>query len=433
VREAGPRGTRHEGIAEDRRGEHLDVRQRRHDDAEHDRRLVVLGLIAGTPPSEPGAASTSLPAPLYLGFAIASIGGPIALLTLFPGTVGAGIDAAGLVVLLALAVFAVPLAIWVAFSRRIVSPGGLSAFVGAAAGRRTAVAHGWVWSLAYFLYLPYTVTFVVYDLLPPVFPGIAPYRAALELLVPVALVAVVFLPVRAVLAGLGLLAAAQLVALLVLAGVELAHAGAAFAPRPSVDATGRAVGSAALLFVCASLPLYLGAEVRGGARIVRRGLVAATAIVGAAFLLAAIPLAAVPDGLREAAVPGAAIAQAYSGRALAVAVGLLTAGSTLALIVAEYLALARLLHWLHGPSLRTLYAWIAVPFLALDAISLVDPGRFYDDLLKPSLGALFVSQLVVFAVFPRWRRTGVAVAGALVASGLAAWGLYTLVAGSTSS
>ncbi len=31
--------------------------------------------------------------------------------------------------------------------------------------------HGWIWAFAYFLYLPYTVTFVVYDLLPPVFPG----------------------------------------------------------------------------------------------------------------------------------------------------------------------------------------------------------------------------------------------------------------------
>ena len=80
----------------------------------------------------------------------------------------------------------------------------------------------------------------------------------------------------------------------------------------------------------------------------RRGLVAAVAVVGAAFLAAAIPLAR-PNELRNAAVPGAAIAQAYSGRGPAVTVGLLTAGSTLALIVAEYLALARLLHWLHGP------------------------------------------------------------------------------------
>jgi len=343
------------------------------------------------------------------------------------------VDSTGLVVVLALAVFAVPLWIWLSFSQRLATSGGLSAFVEAAAGRRAAIAHGWIWALSYFLYLPFTVTFVVYDLLPPVFPGVHAYRAPLELLVPVVIVAVALAPVRWVLAGLGVLAAAELAGLLVLGGVEFSHVNAHFASHPSLNDTGRATGGTALLFVCASLPLYFGAEVRGGSRTVRRGIAIAVAAVGAAFLFAAIPLASVPHSLRAAAVPGAAIAQAYGGRGLAVAVGLLTAGGTLALIVAEYLALGRLLHWLHGPPLRTTLAWIAVPFLALDAISLVDPGRFYDDLLKPSLGALFASQLLVFLVFPRFRRGALAVAAAAVASGLAVWGLYTLFAGGAST
>ena len=379
-----------------------------------------------TPPAE-------IPASLYLGFAVASIGGPIALLTLLPGTAGDGLDSAGLVVLLALAVFAAPLGIWLSYSGSVVSPGGLSAFVRAAAGRRAAVAHGWVWALAYFLYLPYTVTFVVYDLLPPVFPGISGYRSSLELLLPVALVGVVLLPLRVVLACVGLLAVAQLAVMLVLAGFELSHTSAALAAHPNVNDTGRATGGTALLFICASLPLYLGAEVRGGSRTVRRGLAAAVALVGAVFLIAAIPLSGVPEELRNTAVPGAAIAQAYGGRGLAVAVGLLTAASTCALILAEYLALARLLHWLHGPPVRQLLLWLAVPFVAADAVSLVDPDRFYDDLLKPSLGALFVSQLVVFAVFPRFRRGALAIGAATVASGLAIWGLYILIAGGAST
>jgi amino acid transporter len=379
-----------------------------------------------TPPAE-------LPASLYVGFAVASIGGPIALLTLLPGTAGDGLDSAGLVVLLALAVFAAPLGIWLSYSGSVVSPGGLSAFVRAAAGRRAAVAHGWVWALAYFLYLPYTVTFVVYDLLPPVFPGISGYRSSLELLLPVALVGLVLLPLRVVLACVGLLAVAQLAVMLVLAGFELSHTSAALAAHPNVNDTGRATGGTALLFICASLPLYLGAEVRGGSRTVRRGLVAAVALVGAVFLIAAIPLSGVPEELRNTAVPGAAIAQAYGGRGLAVAVGLLTAASTCALILAEYLALARLLHWLHGPPVRQLLLWLAVPFVAADAVSLVDPDRFYDDLLKPSLGALFVSQLVVFAVFPRFRRGALAIGAATVASGLAIWGLYILIAGGAST
>ena len=132
-------------------------------------------------------------------------------------------------------------------------------------------------------------------------------------------------------------------------------------------------------------------------------------------------------------MPGAAIAQAYSGRSLAIVVGILTAAGTLALVVAEYLALARLLRWLHDIPLKTSYAWIAVPFLALDALSLASPNRFYDDLLKPSLGALFVSQLVVFLVFPRFRRSLPALAATAVASGLAGWGLYTLIWGSAST
>lgn len=367
---------------------------------------------------------------LFTGFAIASIGGPLALPTFLPGTAGDAADSAGLVVLLALAVFAVPLGIWLAYSSRVVSPGGLTAFVAAAAGRRAALAHGWIWALAYFLYLPYTVTFVVYDLLAPVFPGIAPYRSSLELALPVGLVLVALAPLRAVLAGLGVLGAAQLVLLPVVGGVALSHVGARFATAPGLEPTGRAVGGTALLFVCASLPLYLGGEVRGGSATMRRGLVIAVAVVGALFLVAAIPLSTVPNALRNSAVPGAAIAGAYGGRGLAIAVGLTTAAGTLALVVAEYLALARLIHWLHGAPVRSALSWIAIPFVAADVVSLVDPERFYSHLLKPSLAALFLSQLIVFLVFPRFRRGTVALAVAAVASGLAAWGLYTLFASS---
>jgi hypothetical protein len=74
-----------------------------------------------------------------------------------------------------------------------------------------------------------------------------------------------------------------------------------------------------------------------------------------------------------------------------------------------------------------------VPFLAADALSLVSPDRFYDDLLKPSLGALFVSQLVVFLVFPRFRRGALALGAAAIASGLVVWGFYTLIAGGVST
>jgi hypothetical protein len=132
-------------------------------------------------------------------------------------------------------------------------------------------------------------------------------------------------------------------------------------------------------------------------------------------------------------VPAAAIAKYYSGRPLEVAVALGIGVGTLALIVAEYLALGRLLHWLHGPPLRRVLLWIAVPFFAADVISLINPDEFYDKLLKPSLGALFISQLIVFLVFPLFQRGLRWIPLVAVASSLAAWGFYTLVAGTAAT
>lgn len=371
---------------------------------------------------------------LFVGFAIASIGGPLALPNFLPGTAGdEGIASSGLVVLLALAVFAAPLVLWLVYSRRVVSAGGLSAFVEAAAGRRAAVVHGWIWAFAYFLYLPYTITFVVYDVLTPIFPGLHPYRWALELVLPMAIVLLVLAPVRLALAVVALVGLAQLVLMLVLGGVTLGHVPVHLVHDANVDPIGRGVGGTALLFICASLPLYLGAEVRGGGRTVRRGLTAAVAAVGISFFVAALPLATIPPALREFPVPAATIAKYYSGRPLEVAVALGIAAGTLALIVAEYLALGRLLHWLHRVPLRRVLVWIAGPFVAADAISLIDPEQFYDKLLKPSLGALFVSQLIVFVVFPLFRRGLRWVPLVAVASGLAVWGFYTLVSGSAST
>jgi hypothetical protein len=240
-------------------------------------------------------------------------------------------------------------------------------------------------------------------------------------------------PVRLALAALVLVGLAQLVLMLVLGGVTLGHVPVRLAHEPSLDPIGRGVGGTALLFICASLPLYLGAEVRGGSRTVRRGLAAAVAIVGACFFVAALPLATVPGALRDFPVPAATIAKYYSGRPLEVAIALGIAAGTLALIVAEYLALGRLLHWLHGFELRRVLVWIAGPFVIADVISLINPEEFYDKLLKPSLGALFVSQLIVFLVFPLFRRGVRWLPLVTVASALAVWGFYTLVSGSAST
>jgi len=388
--------------------------------------------VSASPARQPG-----LPRSLFVGAAVASIGGPLALVSLYvPGAAGRAVSSSGLTVALAVAVFLAPLAIWLGYSERIVSAGGLAAFVEAAAGRTAARLQALIWIVSYFLYLPYTVTYVVYDVLAVVFPGVAPYRASLELVIPAAIVLFVLAPTVAVLAVLSAAAAVQLVLVAVLGTLSLTKAGAAgssFAPHAGAAATGRGVGAVALLFVCASLPLFFGAEVRGASGTIRSGLVVAYAAVVAFLLFAAVPLASVPRALREADLPGVAIAQAYSGRGLAVSVGLASAASVAALIVLEFLALGRLGHWLLGTAVRPTLAAIGVPFVVADAVSLIDPDRFYVDLLRPSLIALFLSQFIVFALFPLFRlRTRprllpAAVALTAVACALMGYGLYTAV------
>jgi len=170
-----------------------------------------LGITAGSP------AGARLPAPLFLGFALASIGGPLALVSLYEaGAAGPALSSAGLTTALGLVAFAPPLAIWLRYSERIASAGGLYAFVEAAAGRRLARVQAALWTISYFLYLPYTVTYVVYDLLPVIFPGIGPYRWPLELAIPLGLVALALAPLDSVLVLVLALAGVQLVLMLAL-------------------------------------------------------------------------------------------------------------------------------------------------------------------------------------------------------------------------
>jgi amino acid transporter len=212
----------------------------------------------------------------------------------------------------------------------------------------------------------------------------------------------------------------------------LRHVGApasSFTHVSSPEHVVRGSANVALLFLCGSLPLFLGAEVIGGSRTIRRSLVVAGALVVGYLVLAAWPLAAVDPSLVHANLPGFEIAQAYSGRALAIAIGVGGAVSVTGLIVAEYLALSRLLFAVTRIPVRKLLLWIGVPFVAFDALSLIDPEAFDENVLRPSLIALFVSQLIVFAVFPtyRARRGKLTPVDVLIAAGafaLMTWGLY---------
>lgn len=389
-----------------------------------------MGLI-GAKARGPGGA-------LVFGLALASLGGPLALSALFaPGVAGPAVSSVGLATLLGAALFCLPIAVWWRYSEEISSAGGLTAFVQAAAGRRLAVAQGAIWAVAYFLYMPYTVSYVAYDQLPAIFPGIAPYRFLLQLVLPLVAIGIVLAPLAGVAAALGLLGAAQLVLLLALGAVELRHVGAplsSFAAHGGAHALTRATLGMSLLFVCGSLPLFLGEEVRGGGRTIRLAIAGAFCLAVPYVVFASFPLARVAQELRGEEIPGLSIAQAFAGRPFAVAVGLGVVASTLVLVLLEYLALTRLLHFATGLPLQRLTLAIGVQFVAADAIGLVDPEQFYEKTLLPSLGALWLSQLVVFAVYPLYRRrrerlTALDLALAVASSALVAWGFYLVVSG----
>ena len=378
-------------------------------------------------PSAPGIGG--LP---FLGVVVASLGGPLALAALYvPTIVGDVTTASGLVTVTGSLMFVVPLVVWLRYARDVAGAGGLYDYVVAGGGRRLARLQAGLWIASYLLYLVYTTAAIVYDTLPTVLPWIRPYQPALELVIPVVLAGVMLAGRTAILAVLGVLATGQLLLVAALAVVTIGHGAPAssFTVPAGSTTLARASGMVALLYVCGSLPLFLGGEVRHPRRTLRRGMAGGFLIVAAGVTAAVYPLAANPAFTR-APIPGVAVAQVFSGRALAVAVGVGVAVSTAGVMLVEYLALSRLLHALTARPVRHIVGVLALVLVATAPLTLINPDRIYADLLKPSLIALWLSQLIVFAVYPRFTRR----AGRLRLSnmGLAAgaslfalYGLYT--------
>lgn len=369
----------------------------------------------------------------FTGVAVASFGGPLALAALAaPGLAADAADSAGLAMLAAAVVFTVPLAIWLRYSRHISSSGGLYAFVEAAAGRRVALAQAALWTVSYVLYLVYTTVQIVYDLLPGVVPGERRYQTLLALAIPVALAAVMIAGRTAALIVLGLIAAGQLALAGVLDGVTLAHVStpvSSFGTGAPAGSLAKAGAQTSLLYICGSLPLFLGGELATPARTIRRGLIAAFLLTAGVVVLAVAPLAAAP-GLLHTQVPGVSLVEQFSGAGLAEAVGIGVAVSTAGVILCEYLALTRLVHAIGHWRLRPIAIAIGAVLVLAAPFSLIDPNGFYSSLLKPSLLALWLSQLVVFAVYPlfaakRRQRAWPAWLLGLGASAFAIYGLWT--------
>jgi amino acid transporter len=377
----------------------------------------------------------TLPTALFAGFAVSSVGGPLALAALYlPDAVGGrAISSMGLTVLAGAALFAAPLLIWWRYSAEIASDGGLYAFVERAAGRRVALVQGCIWTFSYFLYLPFTVTYLVYDQLPESFPGIVPHQKLLELALPIAIATALLAAERLVFVLVAVVAVVQVALTVVLAVVIAEHAGVhpgAFRLHSNGPSVARGIGNVSLLFICASLPLFLGGEVSGGGRTVRRTIVASVVITGVLIVAVAVPMAALGDSqLAALEAPGYTLVKAYEGNDLATVIALGAAASVVAVIVAEFVALTRLMRAMLGVSIERAARVIAVLFVAGDAISLIDPQRFYSYALTPSLVALYVSQAIVFLVYPRFRGrpTRLEWLAVAAATGLAAFGLEVVI------
>jgi hypothetical protein len=193
----------------------------------------------------------------------------------------------------------------------------------------------------------------------------------------------------------------------------------------------------ALLFVCGSLPLFLGGEVERPHRTIRRVLPSVFVLTAVIVVIAVLPMAVDPAFTR-AAIPGMSLVRVDVGSAVALAVGVGVAASVVGVMVVEYVALTRLAHAVTGRSTQTAARWLAVPLVLAGPVSLINPNAFYDDLLKPSLVALWLSQLIVVAVYPMYARArgrlrlthvllGAAGAAVLV------FGLWSTVFGSSST
>jgi amino acid transporter len=255
----------------------------------------------------------------FASVAVISFGGPLALAALYaPGIVAGASASAGLAMAAAVVVFAFPLAIWLRYSRQVNGSGGLYSFVEAAAGRPVALIQAGLWIVSYLLYLLYTTAQIVYDTLSAVLPGERRYQPLLEIAIPVALAGVMIAGRRVTLLVTGLLAIGQLAIAVALDGVTLTHLATpvtSFGASAPAGALATATGQTALLYICGSLPLFLGDELARPARTIRRGLIGAYLVTAAVMVAAVAPLAADP-AITRAPIPGMSVAARFAGARL---------------------------------------------------------------------------------------------------------------------
>src|ERR1700743_3816417 len=363
----------------------------------------MMGSGADQTRPEGGAAATLLgPArPIgqwaYAGVAVTSLGGPLALAALYAPSIASGASSSsGLAMVAAAVVFGIPLAIWFGYARHVSSAGGLYSFTEAAAGRRVALVQAGIWAFSYLLYLVYTTAQIVYDTLPAVLPGEVRYQTLLEVVIPVALAGAMIAGRRVALAVIRLIAAGQLALAATLSGVTLANVTApagSFGASAPAGSLAIASGQTALLYICGSLPFFLGGELGADLghafRVTRRGLLGAYLATVVVIIAAVAPLAADP-ALARGAIPGMAGGGRFGGHGFDLTLGIGVAVSVAGVILVEYLALSRLTTAVTAWPLRRVIIGIGVIMVATGPVLLINPERIYDTLITPSLFALWL-------------------------------------------
>jgi len=374
---------------------------------------VSTRIVSGAPTRVGAGPDRSVPTPgrpigtwTLSGVALTAIGGPLALGALYGPAIVEDVGAsAGLISVAAVVAFGVPLLIWLRYAKHINSAGGLYSFVEAAAGRPVALVQAGVWVVSYVLYLLSTTGQIVHDTLPDVWSGVGPWQSFLEVAIPLGLAAVMIAGRTATLASTSLLAAGQLVLLGIVDVMSVGHAAPAtsFVLQDGAAPVATAAARTSLLYVCASLPLFLGGEVRRPQRAMPRALVGAWLVTAVGVGAAVFPLAHDP-AFAHADIPGMSVVRQFGSAGLGTTIGIGVAVSIGGVMLVEYLALTRLLHAVTGRSARTWTFALAGLLAVVAPLSLIDPDAFYDNLLRPSLFALWASQLIVFAVYPRFAR-----------------------------
>ena len=369
----------------------------------------------------------------FVGVALTSLGGPLALAALYaPSIVADASASAGLAIAAGIVVFVVPLAIWLRYAKHINTSGGLFGFVEAAVGRWIALVQAGLWILSYLLYLLYTTAQVVFDTLPAVIPGERRYQPILEIGIPVILALVILAGRRTTLIVTAVIGFGQLALAVGLDGVTLRSLGAPIESL-GLGSPGGSLATAAaqtsLLYVCASLPLFLGGETP--VRTVRRGLIVAYVVTAAVIMAAVLPFAADPV-LAHSEIPGMTVARMFAGPGFAMVIGIGVVVSVCGVMLVEYLALTRLVPVVTSWRRRPVAIGIGIAIVVVAPFSLINPDAFYDSLLKVSLVALWLSQLVVFATYPWFIRKigGRAIPAwilAVIASAFAIYGIWATI------